>query len=92
MRDLKPVEQYLNRFEAADYDQFMLRDKTPHRIYPISQSLFTQSSLPKPSGEWAYHHQIVTGYSAAKLKRYDDLLKLLDGNLPNSVPAKRKDL
>ena len=85
MRDLKPVEQYLNRFEAADYDQFMLRDKTPHRIYPISQSLFTQSSLPKPSGEWAYHHQIVTGYSAAKLKRYDDLLKLLDGN-----PAKQR--
>jgi len=85
MRDLKPAQQYFDRFEAADYDQFMMDDKSSHRVYPISQSLFTQASLPKPAGEWAYHHEIVTGYSAAKLKRYDDLLKLLDGN-----PAKQR--
>jgi hypothetical protein len=33
----------------------------------------------RPAGEWAYYHQSVDGYSAAKLKRYDDILKLLQG-------------
>lgn len=87
MRDLKPAQQYFDRFEPMDYDQFMLQDKRQHRVYPISQSLFTQSSLPKPAGEWAYHHQIITGYSAAKLKRYDDLLKLLDGDAKKQRPG-----
>lgn len=82
---LQARQEYANKFEAQDYDQFLLSDKDDFRIYPIDRSLLTGNGLPKPAGEWAYHHQTVNGYSAAKLKRYDDLLKLINGD-----PAKGK--
>lgn len=43
--------------------------------------------MSRPTGEWAYHHQIVNGYSAAKLKRYDDLLKLIEGDPASQKPG-----
>lgn len=87
LKELNTVQDYQNRFEARGYDQVMMEDNTPHRVYPISQSMFSQASLPKPTGEWAYHHQIITGYSAAKLKRYDDLMKLIDGDAQKQRPG-----
>lgn len=80
LKDLQPVKIYENRFEAADYEQVMVDDTAPHRVYPIGRSLFDGSGLPKPTGEWAYHHDLINGYSAAKLKRYDDFMKLIDGD------------
>ncbi len=79
--NLKAKQEHQDRFAVQDYDEYLLADKDNYRIYPIDTDVFTQNQLPKPAGEWAYHHQTVTGYSAAKLKRYDDMLKFMqDGN------------
>lgn len=69
----KPAE-HQKRFEMTDYDQFLLQDKTNYRIYPFNTGRI------RPGGEWAYYHQTIDGYSAAKLKRYDDILKIVNGD------------
>ncbi|HNT51929.1 MAG TPA: YfhO family protein [Candidatus Syntrophosphaera sp.] len=74
---LQAPQEHLDRFAVRDYDEFLLADKDNYRIYPIDQDILTGAQLPKPAGEWAYHHQTVLGYSAAKLSRYDNLLKVL---------------
>ncbi len=74
---LQAAQERQDRFQPTDYDQFLLADKSNHRVLPIDTSAFSQARLSKPAGEWAYHHQTVNGYSAAKLKRYDNLLKYL---------------
>ncbi len=76
-KHLKEVEkpaEHLKRFEMTDYDQFLLQDKTNYRIYPFN------TGRVRPAGEWAYYHQTIDGYSAAKLKRYDDILKIVNGD------------
>lgn len=69
LKDLKPVQEHRDHFAPQAHDQFLLEDKSNYRIYP---------SEVGPAGDWAYHHQTVDGYSAVKLKRYDDFLR---GNL-----------
>ena len=73
LKDLYPLSERTARFEMQDFDQFLLEDKENFRIYPFNMGQI------RPAGEWAYYHQSVDGYSAAKLKRYDDILKLLQG-------------
>ncbi|MBW6514312.1 MAG: YfhO family protein [Candidatus Syntrophosphaera sp.] len=75
--NLKARQEHLDRFAIQDYDEYLLADKDNYRVYPVDTNILTHRQLPKPAGEWAYHHQTVLGYSAAKLKRYDDLLKVL---------------
>ncbi len=75
--NLKAPTEHLDRFAVQDYDEFLLADNSNFRIYPIDQDILTQAQLPKPAGEWAFHHQTVLGYSAAKLERYDKVLKVL---------------
>ncbi len=66
LKDLKPVQQHRDHFAPKDHDQFLLQDKSNYRIYP---------SEVGPAGDWAYHHQTVDGYSAAKIGRYDEFLR-----------------
>jgi len=82
--NLQARQEYFDSFQARDYDSFLLQDTGNHRIYPIGLNLFSQTQLTRSQGEWAYHHQTVNGYSAAKLKRYNDLLNLIphDARLP----------
>ncbi len=66
LKDLKPVQQHRDHFAQKDHDQYLLQDKSNYRIYP---------SEVGPAGDWAYHHQTVDGYSAAKIRRYDEFLR-----------------
>lgn len=84
---LQARQEYEDRFAPQDYDNFLLADKSNYRILPLGQSMMSGARLSKPLGEWAYHHQTVTGYSAAKLKRYDDLLKLIEGDPVSQKPG-----
>ncbi|MCB5257591.1 MAG: YfhO family protein, partial [Candidatus Cloacimonetes bacterium] len=56
-------------------------DKSNYRIYPVDNNIISNARLPKTTGEWAYYHQIVTGYSAAKLSRYDALLNYMQDSV-----------
>lgn len=75
--NLQAASEHMDKFAPQDYDEFLLADKSNYRIYPIDQDILTREQLPKPAGEWAYHHQTVSGYSAAKIERYDKMLKYL---------------
>jgi len=74
LKNLEPAAVHQEKFAQTDYDQFLLSDKSNYRIYPFNM---TQT---RPDGEWAYYHQTIGGYSAAKLKRYDDVLRLVNGD------------
>ncbi|MDD3236269.1 MAG: YfhO family protein, partial [Candidatus Cloacimonetes bacterium] len=77
LKDVQPISNRVARFDMQDYDQFLLNDKDNFRIYPFNMNRI------RPAGEWAFYHQSVDGYSAAKLKRYDEVLKLIQGTSGN---------
>lgn len=85
--NLQARQEYTDRFAPQDYDEFLLADKSNYRILPLGQSMLSEARMGKPAGEFAYHHQTVTGYSAAKLERYDKLLKLIEGDPATQKPG-----
>ncbi len=87
LKDVYEPQMHQDRFAALDYDTVLAADKDNYRIYPVSQSVFDGSRLSKPDGEWAYRYQNVSGYSAAKLSRYDKLLTLLQGDQKTNKPG-----
>ncbi|MFW5628790.1 MAG: hypothetical protein ACOCG6_06120 [Candidatus Cloacimonadaceae bacterium] len=75
LRTLEPLTNRTEKhFSMKNFDDFLLKDEDNYRIYPFNMGQV------RAAGEWAYHHQTVDGYSAAKLKRYDDILTLLNGS------------
>ncbi len=65
LRDLEPPRRHRNIFAIRDFDEFLMKDNTQSRIYTPDD---------RAAGRWAYHHRTILGYSAAKLRIYDDLL------------------
>jgi hypothetical protein len=65
-------------FTAKDFDNFLLSDKENYRVLPYN------TGAP---GNWAYYHQTLNGYTAAKLKRYDDVLNRK--SCPNTIASGR---
>ncbi|MFA6909599.1 MAG: hypothetical protein WCQ59_00570 [Candidatus Cloacimonadaceae bacterium] len=74
LKDLHPVEMRKSTFRMQDYDAFLKQDQDNFRIYPFNTNQI------RSAGEWAYYHQTIDGYSAAKLKRYDDILPIINGS------------
>jgi hypothetical protein len=86
-QNLQEPDFHTNHFAERDYDIQLAADKDNYRIYAVGQNLFDGSRLSKPDGEWAYRYQTVTGYSAAKLSRYDKFLPLLQGDHRTQKPG-----
>jgi len=88
LKDVYAPQMHQDRFVALDYDSALAMDKENYRVYPIQRSMFGNGpALMRPAGEWAYRYQTVSGYSAAKLSRYDKLLTLLDGDPKTQMPG-----
>jgi len=62
--------------KPRDIDQIIMRDKDPDfRVFDVTQPIMTDSFTP-------YFHKSISGYSAARLKRYDEMV---DNQLTRSV-------
>ncbi|MGV8877522.1 MAG: YfhO family protein [Sphingobacteriaceae bacterium] len=63
-------KQDVQKPKPREVDEFILRDKDPNfRVIDLTQPLLTDATTP-------YFHKSIGGYSAARLKRYDELIEM----------------
>ncbi|KQC11055.1 MAG: hypothetical protein APR54_11350 [Candidatus Cloacimonas sp. SDB] len=76
--DLEKMEQ--THFRQTDTDKFLERDESYYRVFAITENPFN-------SNDWSYHHNSIGGYSAAKLRIYQDILEncLYDQRNPRNI-------
>ncbi|WP_345948714.1 YfhO family protein [Mucilaginibacter sp. PAMB04274] len=62
-------KQDTKQIQPREVDQFILRDTDPnYRVFDMTQSIMQDAFSP-------YFHKSIGGYSAARLKRYDELIE-----------------
>ncbi len=62
-------KQATNEVQPREVDQFIMRDTDPdYRVFDMTQSILQDAFSP-------YFHKSIGGYSAARLKRYDELIE-----------------
>lgn len=63
-------KQNVQKPTPREVDEFILRDKDPNfRVIDLTQPLLTDATTP-------YFHKSIGGYSAARLKRYNELIEV----------------
>ena len=55
-------------FKKTNTDKFLLQDESYYRVFPITENPFN-------SNDWSYYHNSIGGYSAAKLRIYQDVIE-----------------
>jgi len=67
--DLYDMEKLEKRhFQKTNADKILLQDKTYYRIFPVTENPFNNN-------DWSYYHNSIGGYSAAKLRIYQDIIE-----------------
>ena len=75
-----PVLTEKKHFRKSDTDKILLQDKSYYRIFAITENPFN-------SNDWSYYHNSIGGYSAAKLRIYQDIIEscLYDRANPRNI-------
>ncbi|MEA2104581.1 MAG: hypothetical protein U9P79_08085, partial [Candidatus Cloacimonadota bacterium] len=64
--DVEKLEQ--SHFRKSSADAAILQDTTYYRIFPLTENPFNNN-------DWSYYHSSIGGYSAAKLRIYQDVIE-----------------
>ena len=63
-----PVQMEKEYFAKSSTDKVILQDTTYYRVFPITENPFN-------TNDWSYYHNSIGGYSAAKLRIYQDIIE-----------------